>query len=458
MNDLLLAVLWIGIFSGGLGACALLFELGVPRTYVRDVLHVGAGSWVLGWPFWSRPWPAIAIAAAGLTALLVLPRAASILPALAKVRDGVSGGDERWTGLTLYGGSFAVLTAVGLLHAPFPAAGALLALALGDGIGGAVGRNVGRCGHRYRAPGAKTKSAEGTVATAVGAAAGIALAAWWFGESPPPWHVAIAAISAAAAEAIAPRATDNLTIPDQPGGMLHPDDGWQAVLPCDHRAVGSCRAWETGQEVPSALIPDHLARPYGDNLRRVYRRRCDASRTVSSMVAPTRELRRPRCLTLRGGAPIVPRMPLVLAEELDRLIAALETARLDYALAGGLAVAVWGAPRATKDIDLLVRKEDLDTVQAVARACGFALEAEPMTFRDGMELHRMTKVHERDLLTLDLMLVNADLEEAWRSRQRVPTLRGDLWVVERRALIAMKLRAGRPQDVFDVERLRDLDR
>ena len=151
-------------------------------------------------------------------------------------------------------------------------------------------------------------------------------------------------------------------------------------------------------------------------------------------------------------------MPLVLGEEFDRLIAALERARLDYALAGGLAVAVWGAPRATKDIDLLVSKEQLESVKAVARECGFTLEAGPMTFRDGMELRRLNKVQDGDLLTLDLILVNDDLAEAWRTRRRLSTLRGELWVVDRQALIGMKLRAGRPQDVFDVERLEDLDR
>ena len=31
---------------------------------------------------------------------------------------------------------------------------------------------------------------------------------------------------------------DPLPVPDQPGGMLHPDDGRQAVFPCDHRAMG----------------------------------------------------------------------------------------------------------------------------------------------------------------------------------------------------------------------------
>jgi hypothetical protein len=31
---------------------------------------------------------------------------------------------------------------------------------------------------------------------------------------------------------------DPLPIPDQPGGLLHPHDGRQTVIPCDHCAVG----------------------------------------------------------------------------------------------------------------------------------------------------------------------------------------------------------------------------
>lgn len=149
---------------------------------------------------------------------------------------------------------------------------------------------------------------------------------------------------------------------------------------------------------------------------------------------------------------------MLLAEEFDRLIDALEREGLDYALAGGLAVAVWGAPRATRDIDLLVLPKSLNAVRRCAGALGFDIEAAPMTFRDGMELRRVSKAEGGDLLTLDLILVDETLTEAWRTRQRVPTRRGELWVVSRDALIEMKARAARPQDIFDIERLKDCDR
>lgn len=131
---------------------------------------------------------------------------------------------------------------------------------------------------------------------------------------------------------------------------------------------------------------------------------------------------------------------------------------MGYALAGGLAVAVWGAPRATKDIDLLVRPEEIQLAKEVAATCGFTLPAKPMTFHDGMELHRITKVRQGTHLTLDLMVAQGELREAWTSRVRVSTGEGSLWVVSREALIDMKAQAARPQDIYDIQRLQELDR
>jgi hypothetical protein len=57
-----------------------------------------------------------------------------------------------------------------------------------------------------------------------------------------------------------------------------------------------------------------------------------------------------------------------------------------------------------------------------------------------------------------LLLVDETLLPVWESRERIETEAGTLWVASREALIQMKLAAGRPQDVFDIERLLELDR
>ena len=147
-----------------------------------------------------------------------------------------------------------------------------------------------------------------------------------------------------------------------------------------------------------------------------------------------------------------------LYDELRALVRALDDARVEYALCGGLALAVYGVPRATRDIDLLARPADLDQIRAVARARGFLFEALPMTFSSsGLSIQRFSKLEGSDPLMLDVLLVEEALEAVWMSRTRVAYEDGDICVVSRRALITLKLSAGRPQDLVDVQNLEALE-
>jgi len=147
-----------------------------------------------------------------------------------------------------------------------------------------------------------------------------------------------------------------------------------------------------------------------------------------------------------------------LFDELMALARELDARGVEYALIGGLAVAVWGAPRATKDIDLLILPSSVTLAKEAAAQRGFTLSAAPLTFRDGVSLERVSRVENGALLTVDFMLVNPNLESAWRSRARLESAAGAVWVISREALIQMKVAAGRSQDVADVEKLRDIDR
>lgn len=64
-------------------------------------------------------------------------------------------------------------------------------------------------------------------------------------------------------------------------------------------------------------------------------------------------------------------------QRLKRVVEILERSGVPYAIVGGNAVRVWvaqvdpGAVRATNDVDVLVRHEDLETVKAAMMAHGF---------------------------------------------------------------------------------------
>ncbi len=148
-----------------------------------------------------------------------------------------------------------------------------------------------------------------------------------------------------------------------------------------------------------------------------------------------------------------------LYDELTAVLRALDAAKVEYALVGALAVAVWGAPRATRDIDLLIRANDLPLAIAAVSPLGFLLPGLPFKFKDGTELQRINKVDgSGNLMTLDFMLVSAHLEPVWATRLRLPFADHEVSVISRDGLIAMKASAARPQDIADIQNLQELDR
>lgn len=212
MSDAVLVLAWLFVLLLGLGFVTWVRRLGVSRTHARDLLHVGAGVWCFGWPWWRVVWIPVAITCGALLLIAAVPLVSSRVRALGRLQQAISGGDERWTGVLLYTASFALFTAIALLRGPmFPAAAALLALAIGDGIGGAAGVHFGK--RRYRFPWAKPKSLEGTVVVALGAALGVSLAAAFFGGEVTLTRVLVASAIAGLIEAASPRASDNLLLP-----------------------------------------------------------------------------------------------------------------------------------------------------------------------------------------------------------------------------------------------------
>lgn len=211
MTDAGWLVLWVAVLGTGLAAIVVLHRLGLRSTYARDLLHIGTGVWVLGWPAWSRPHLPVALVCLAFAATALVPVASRRVAVAARLEQSVTNGDERWVGLVWYTFAYALGTWVGLVYTVFPAAAALLALSLGDGIGGAVGRRFGRL--RYRVPWSKPKSLEGSLAVATMAAAGAALASVWLGVPVGVGGVIAIGLASAVAEALAPRGTDNILVP-----------------------------------------------------------------------------------------------------------------------------------------------------------------------------------------------------------------------------------------------------
>ena len=148
---------------------------------------------------------------------------------------------------------------------------------------------------------------------------------------------------------------------------------------------------------------------------------------------------------------------LDLYEEFKSIVSALEEQSIDYAVCGGLAMAVHGLPRATVDIDLLILAEHLEKAKTVVRKLGYTIEAQPMTFSKGsVEIRRLSRIdlEDGDLLTIDFLLVTPAVAEVWNSRIRVASDKGSVSVVSREGLIILKSFRKSGQDLDDIERLK----
>ncbi|HVQ40268.1 MAG TPA: nucleotidyl transferase AbiEii/AbiGii toxin family protein [Pyrinomonadaceae bacterium] len=145
-----------------------------------------------------------------------------------------------------------------------------------------------------------------------------------------------------------------------------------------------------------------------------------------------------------------------LYSEFRRLISALDQGRIDYALCGGIALAIYDHPRTTVDIDLLILPESLDSVIGIATELGYTIRGLEMTFSNGaIEIRRVSKIDTNtgNVLSLDLLLVTPEIQAAWDSRVEADWEGGTLSVVSREGLIELKKMRGSPQDHADISAL-----
>jgi hypothetical protein len=145
-------------------------------------------------------------------------------------------------------------------------------------------------------------------------------------------------------------------------------------------------------------------------------------------------------------------------EEFIQLIEKAEDEGLDYAVCGGIAMAIHGYPRATMDIDLMIRTESLDDAFRIGKEIGYDIRGLDISFKDpALEIRRVSKIIGNDLLCLDLLLVTDDIEDVWETRLRIGYQGRSMSVVSRDGLLKLKRRAGRPQDLADIHRIENED-
>jgi len=144
--------------------------------------------------------------------------------------------------------------------------------------------------------------------------------------------------------------------------------------------------------------------------------------------------------------------------DFKELLSTLNAHRVKYLVVGAYAVSIYAQPRATKDLDILV-KADADNAKAVFAALAqFGAPLGGLTAADFAEPGLFFRMG-REPVGVDVLtaIPGVEFDAAWPRRvEDVVDEASNLRVsfISREDLIAAKLASGRPQDLADVDAMR----
>ena len=145
-------------------------------------------------------------------------------------------------------------------------------------------------------------------------------------------------------------------------------------------------------------------------------------------------------------------------QDFKELLSTFNDHKVKYLVVGGYAVSFHAQPRATKDLDILI-KADADNAAAIyAALADFGAPPTGMTPEDFIERGKFYRMGHPPLM-VDILpgIVGIDFDQAWQRRIEVmiDAERGlKAFFISRDDLITAKLAAGRHEDLADVEYLR----
>ncbi len=146
-----------------------------------------------------------------------------------------------------------------------------------------------------------------------------------------------------------------------------------------------------------------------------------------------------------------------LITELANVTRTLEENGIEYAVCGGLALTIHGFPRATFDLDVLIREENLEKAFAAVKPSGYDIHGLDISFKERtVEIRRVSKIDDDgEVLSLDFLLVTPFVEDVWEDRMKLEWQGREITLVSREGLIKMKQQAGRHKDLIDIDRIQN---
>ncbi|MCM8795642.1 MAG: nucleotidyltransferase [Candidatus Omnitrophica bacterium] len=133
----------------------------------------------------------------------------------------------------------------------------------------------------------------------------------------------------------------------------------------------------------------------------------------------------------------------------------VERSKVDYLIIGGVAVGVWGKPRLTEDLDLMIfiQRKNLKIVFENAKKLGFKFNEKKIIAQ--AKLVGVFKIFYKHF-HLDFLIPSLEFEkDALKRKQKVKIFEREVFVPSKEDLLLLKIIPGRPKDIVDAEGIVD---
>jgi predicted nucleotidyltransferase len=126
-----------------------------------------------------------------------------------------------------------------------------------------------------------------------------------------------------------------------------------------------------------------------------------------------------------------------------------------YLVVGGFAVSIHGYPRYTKDLDICIKMSEENAEKLLRVIDEFGFSSLGLKKNDFLKPDLITQLGIEPL-RIDILnnIDGVSFDEAWENRKMVNYEMVEVPFIGYNELLKVKLKAGRPQDIADVEKLK----
>ena len=124
-----------------------------------------------------------------------------------------------------------------------------------------------------------------------------------------------------------------------------------------------------------------------------------------------------------------------------------------YVVIGGVAAILYGVPRTTLDLDILIEATPDNAQRLLDALLDAGLGTVALTTAEEILAHEITVFRDRVRIDVQTATPGIEFEQAWAEREEIEYAGQKLYLVSRQHLIDSKRAAGREKDLEDIRLL-----